>query len=97
MPNNFSFYIYIYLAGISLIAIGLTTYDKRAARLGSWRIKERTLLFVSAVGGSISMLITMSLIRHKTKHAKFMMGIPAIIILQIALVIFIWWRLKGGA
>ena len=97
MPNNIFLYIGIYLAAVNLWAVGLTAYDKRAAKNGSWRVKERTLIFVSVIGGSVAMLLTMRLIRHKTKHAKFMIGIPVIIILQIATVIFVWWRLKGGA
>ena len=96
MPEINYLYPGIYLAGVSLIASGLTAYDKRAARLGLWRVRERTLLLVSVIGGSAAMLITMSLTRHKTKHAKFMVGIPIIIILQIAMVILIWHWLKGG-
>ena len=96
MPENLPLYIGIYLAAVSLLAMGLTWYDKRAARSVSRRIKERTLLLVSALGGSVAMLMVMRLIRHKTKHSKFMVGIPIIIILQIAAVVFIWWRLKGG-
>ena len=87
----------VYLAVISLLAILLTAYDKHAAKLGSWRVKERTLIFVSVIGGSIAMLLTMRLIRHKTKHAKFMVGIPLIIVLQIVAVAFVWWWLKVGA
>ena len=97
MPENIDLYAGIYLLGISLIAIGLTAYDKRAARIGSWRVAERTLLLVSVLGGSIAMLMTMRLTRHKTKHAQFMIGIPITIILQIAAVIFVWWLSKGGA
>ena len=86
-------YIIIYLAVISLISVYLTVYDKQAARRGSWRVKEWTLLLFSALGGSIAMLATMRYIRHKTKHSKFMVGIPAIIIVQIALVSIYVWRI----
>lgn len=48
------------------------------------RVPEATLLVLSALGGSVAMLLTMLLIRHKTKKAKFMVGIPAIIVLQVA-------------
>ena len=48
---------------------------------------EKTLLIIAALGGSIAMLITMRTIRHKTQHMKFMVGIPAIIVLQCALVV----------
>ncbi|MDR0286964.1 MAG: DUF1294 domain-containing protein [Clostridiales bacterium] len=82
----------IYLAGISIVAVILTLHDKHAAKRGKWRIKENTLLFVSLLGGSIAMLITMHLIRHKTKHVKFMVGIPVIIVLQVAAGLYIWWR-----
>lgn len=77
----------IYLVIINIVAIILTLHDKRAARLHHWRIKERTLLLFSALGGSVGMLVTMLMIRHKTKHAKFMVGIPAIMALQLAAII----------
>ena len=83
-------YIGIYLAAISLLATGLTLHDKHAARRGAWRVKERSLLLTAVLGGSVAMLITMRLIRHKTKHAKFMVGIPVIILLQIAAAILAW-------
>lgn len=50
------------------------------------RIPEATLLLISALGGSVAMLLTMLSIRHKTKKAKFMVGIPLIIVLQVAAV-----------
>ena len=92
---NIPLYIWLYLAVISLWAVFLAAHDKRAARRGARRVRERTLLLVSAIGGSAAMLVTMRVIRHKTKHVKFMVGIPAIIVLQIAAVLFIWWRMKG--
>jgi len=76
--------LYIYLAGISLLAILLTWRDKASAKRREQRVPERTLLLVSALGGSVAMLTTMLLIRHKTKHRKFTLGIPALIVLQIA-------------
>ena len=48
------------------------------------RVPEASLLVISLLGGSVAMLLTMLAIRHKTKKAKFMVGIPAIIILQVA-------------
>ena len=87
---------YIYLAAISLIAVGYTIYDKIAAKkLPGHRTPEATLLFISALGGSVAMLVTMKIIRHKTKHKKFMIGIPAIIVLQLAAAGVLWhflWR-----
>jgi len=87
--NETTIYIAVYLAVISLLAVILTIHDKRAARRHKWRVRESTLLLVSALGGSVAMLMTMLLIRHKTKHAKFMVGLPVIIAIQIAAIILI--------
>lgn len=86
----------LYLLGVSLWAVALVLYDKRASRRGFWRIKENTLLLVSALGGSVAMLIAMRRVRHKTKHAKFMVGIPVMIVLQAATVgLLLWWHMRG--
>ena len=70
---------------MSLISIIVCIYDKIAAKHNpKHRTREATLLLLSALGGSVAMLITMLLIRHKTKHLKFMVGIPLIIALQAA-------------
>ena len=97
MPENAFLYAVVYLIIVSLWAVVLTIFDKQAAKRGSRRVRERTLLLVSAIGGSVAMFVAMRLIRHKTKHAKFMVGIPVIIILQIAAVLLVLWWLKGGA
>lgn len=74
-----------YLIFISALAFVVTVYDKIAAKkLPAHRTPEKTLLLISALGGSVMMLLTMLLIRHKTRHAKFMVGIPVIIFLQLA-------------
>ena len=77
----------VYLILISSIAFVVTCYDKIAAKkLPAHRTPEKTLLLISALGGSVVMFLTMQLIRHKTKHIKFMLGIPLIILAQIALI-----------
>ncbi len=76
-------YLYIYLAVINVIAIIITIHDKSAAERGKWRVKERTLMLVSALGGSVGMYLTMLIIRHKTRKPLFMIGIPVIIILEL--------------
>jgi len=89
-------YIWIYFAVISLLAVILTMRDKSAAKKRQWRTRESTLLIVAALGGSAAMLLTMLAIRHKTKHAKFMVGIPVIIAVQIvAVVAFLWLRAQS--
>jgi len=75
----------IYLVFINLLAVILTVRDKNAARKNAWRVKERTLIAVSVFGGSAAMLLTMLAVRHKTRRAKIMVGIPLIIMAQIAI------------
>lgn len=78
-------YFLIYIAVASAAAIVITCYDKIAAKkLPHHRVSEKLLLFIAALGGSAAMYITMRCIRHKTLHKKFMLGIPAIFILQLA-------------
>ncbi len=78
------------MAIISVISVIVCCYDKFAAKhMTKHRTREASLLFFSAIGGSVAMLVTMLLIRHKTKHAKFMVGIPLIIAAQAAIVFFV--------
>ena len=72
----------IYLAVVSVGSIIVTVLDKAAAKRHAWRVPERTLLILAALGGAPAMLVTMLLIRHKTRHLKFMLGLPLIILLQ---------------
>ena len=88
--TKFDMIILLYLAIISLIAVIVTVFDKLRAKNGGWRVPEKTLLFLSFLGGSIAMLFTMNLIRHKTKKAKFTVGIPLIIVLQCFIVYYIY-------
>ncbi|MEE1262658.1 DUF1294 domain-containing protein [Ruminococcus sp.] len=88
-------YFLFYLAVISIIAIILTVSDKRRAVKHKYRIRESVLLLFSALGGSVAMFITMLMIHHKTRHVKFMLGIPLIIVAQIALFIVVWRLING--
>lgn len=88
-------YLLIYLALISLISVILTVSDKRRARKHKYRIRESVLLLFSALGGSLAMFITMLLIRHKTNHMKFMLGIPLIIVIQLVAFFVIWGFIHG--
>lgn len=62
--------------------------DKHKARKNLWRISESTLLTIALLGGSIGSLVGMYLVRHKTKHLKFTLGIPLIMIGQILLALW---------
>ncbi len=77
-----AFYILI----VNILASAVTVIDKNAAKKHRRRVRERDLMLISAVGGSVGMFITMKVIHHKTKHPKFMIGIPVMIVLQLILI-----------
>ncbi|HIS60558.1 MAG TPA: DUF1294 domain-containing protein [Candidatus Faecousia faecipullorum] len=77
---------------INAIGFFLMLSDKRRARKNLWRIPERTLLTVAALGGSLGCLAGMYAFRHKTRHPKFTIGIPAILLLQTALALYLLLR-----
>ena len=86
-------YFLWYLLLINAAAFILMLVDKRKARKNRWRIPERTLILSAALGGSIGALLGMYTFRHKTKHLKFTLGIPAILIAQISLAIWIFQKI----
>lgn len=80
----------IYLILINITAIIVTVTDKVRAVYKKWRITEKTLFMLSALGGSIGMYITMLIIHHKTRKLKFMLGIPAIFIAELIIFLLIY-------
>ena len=92
---NFYYLLIGYLIIISLVSVIVTITDKYQAQKQGWRVPEATLLTLSAMGGSVAMYVTMQLIRHKTRKLKFMLGIPAIMVLQAALVIGVIYLAKS--
>lgn len=83
-------YLLLYLLLINAAAFALMLADKHKARKNRWRIPERTLIGSALLGGSIGALLGMYAFRHKTRHLKFTLGIPAILIAQIFLVVWIF-------
>ena len=81
--------IAIYLTAITLITFIAFAIDKSKSKSKSRRIPERTLLIMSAIGGSLGALLAMHFVRHKTQHAKFKYGIPAMLIAHIALLAYV--------
>ena len=86
-----AFFLGIYLLIISLTAVGLTVADKYKATHHRWRIPEATLFAVAALGGSAAMWLTMKWIRHKTRHRRFMWGLPLILLVQSAALVLLWY------
>lgn len=72
----------IYLLAVNLLAYLLMGIDKKRAREGRWRVSERTLLLTAAAGGSAGAALGMISFRHKTRHLKFTLGIPLILLAQ---------------
>lgn len=76
-------YFYLYLAVINLFAMIVTVHDKNAAQKGRWRVRERTLLLIAALGGAPVMYLTMLTIHHKTRKNLFVIGIPVIFLIEL--------------
>lgn len=87
-------FIIAYIISISIVTVILTIYDKIAAKRRAFRISEATLILCAFLGGSVAELVTMLLIRHKTRHVKFMLGLPLIIILHIAVLVAVFFLMK---
>ena len=84
---------YLHIALIYLVVINVVTFfmygiDKWKAKNSKWRIRETALLGLAVLGGSIGAWLGMKVWRHKTQHKKFKYGVPAIIIVQLALIVY---------
>ena len=93
IKNNVALSVFLaYILVISIISVIVCIYDKKISKKNrvELRTPEKTLLLLSALGGSVAMLVTMLLIRHKTKHFKFMVGIPVIMVLQAVAVFLLF-------
>ena len=78
-----------YIVVINVIGFALMGIDKAKARKRAWRIPEATLFLIALVGGSLGTTVGMRVFRHKTLHWYFVFGMPAILIVQILLILFI--------
>ena len=82
--------LFAWLAAVNVLAFVLFGLDKWFAVRGMCRISERTLFTVALLGGTAGALLGMSAFRHKTRHKTFTLGMPAILLLQSALGIWLW-------
>ena len=78
------YFIYYWMI-INIVAFFLMGIDKKKARTGAWRIPEKTLFLSAILGGSIGSICGMQLFRHKSKHMSFVIGMPAILVVQLSL------------
>ena len=75
-----------YLVIVNILGFALMGIDKKKAEKNKWRIPEKTLFIVAAIGGSVGSILGMNVFRHKTKHTKFTVGMPAILVFQLMMV-----------
>ncbi len=85
-------YVIAYLVLINLIGFISMGVDKRRAVRHDWRTPERMLFLIAIIGGSLGSILGMQAFRHKTKHKRFVFGMPLILILQVALIVFLLYR-----
>lgn len=78
-----------YLIIVNFIGFLMMGIDKQKAIKGAFRIPEATLFVIAMIGGSIGSIIGMYTFRHKTRHFSFVYGMPAILILQVILIILL--------
>ena len=84
--------VLIYLAVINVVTFFMYGVDKWKAKKSKWRIRETALLGLAVLGGSIGAWLGMIVWHHKTQHKKFKYGIPAIIIVQLAIIGYFLYR-----
>ena len=80
--------ILLYLLGMNLFGFFIMWIDKRKAKKGSWRIPEKTLFIITALGGGIGTIAGMYTFRHKTQKLNFVIGFPFITILEIVGIVY---------
>ena len=79
----------VYLLVVTAVAFAVYGWDKLCAKRGVWRVPEKILLLLALLGGSVGAMAAMAIFRHKTRHLKFRYGVPLILILQIAGLIYL--------
>ena len=86
-------YLVCYLLAINAVTFIVYGIDKYKAKKAKWRISEATLLLLAVLGGSVGAWVGMKVWHHKTMHKKFKYGIPAILLIQIALMAYLHMNL----
>ena len=84
---KFEYLFALYIVVVNIFAFILYGIDKFKSKNTKWRISERTLILSTLIGGSIGALLAIRIFRHKTKHKKFTIGVPFILVLQIAILL----------
>ena len=80
-------YIVIAFLVWNIIVFAAYGFDKHKAKRGKWRISENALLLMAAFMGGMGALFGMRIFRHKTKHLKFKIGVPLLLVFNITVVV----------
>ena len=83
-----------YLIIINITAFAAYAMDKGRSKRHMWRVPEATLLMLAALGGSAGAFIAMHFLHHKTKHPRFYLGVPVLLLIHIALCTYIFWKIS---
>ncbi len=78
---------FAYISAVWIVSLVITVYDKIISKTNCRRISEKSLLLTAFIGGAFPMYLTMHLINHKTRHAKFMLLLPLAVFFHIAIVL----------
>ena len=89
---NYAFLIPVYLLVLNGVTFIIYGADKRKAEKHQWRVPEANLIGLAIAGGSVGAFFAMKVFHHKTRHAKFYIGVPMIFLLQISLTAYIALR-----
>lgn len=80
----------IYIILINVVGFAAMAWDKKCAIDHAWRISEKNLFIIALVGGAFGCWIGMYALRHKTRHTEFVLGMPAILIVQVLIIMFLF-------
>lgn len=79
----------VYLLVVNISTVAVYGWDKLSAKQGWQRVPEKILLLLALLGGSVGAMAAMTFFRHKTRHLKFIYGVPMIFVLQIAALVYL--------
>lgn len=82
----------IYLICVNIVGFLSMALDKSRARRGKWRLSEAALFIFAGIGGSLGSIFGMYVLRHKTKHLRFTIGLPAILVIQLVIITYLFFR-----
>lgn len=82
--------IILYYIAVNIVAFAMYGADKFFAKKDMWRISEKALLGVAAIGGAFGAFAGMEVFRHKTKHAKFTIGVPVLMAVHMGVLVYLF-------